>query len=181
MKVKNYTEEIPAIEGVTVQLVENILTVTKDKASVKRNFAHPKIKLKVDTNKVTIVIADMTKREKTSLGTLRAHIKNMMQGVQEPFVYKLKICSGHFPMNVAISNNQLIIKNYIGEKVPRILTLREDVDVKVDGEIITVISPNKESAGQTAGAIEILCSRSGFDKRIFQQGIYITEKAGKAV
>jgi large subunit ribosomal protein L6 len=181
MRVKDYNEELELPEGVNAQLNEALLTVTKDKASVERSFRHPKITLRLEGNKVRFVIPIMTKREKTALGTFKAHVRNMAQGVQEPFVYKLKVCSGHFPMNISMNNGGIVVKNFIGEKVPRVLKIREGVDVKIDGDVITVSCPDKELAGLTAGSIEKLCSRPGFDKRIFQQGIYITEKAGKQI
>jgi large subunit ribosomal protein L6 len=105
----------------------------------------------------------------------------MMNGVIEPFVYTLKVCSGHFPMNISYSNNTFTVKNFIGEKIPRVLGIRQGVDLVLNGEEITVTSINKELAGQTAASIETLCKRSGFDRRIFQQGIFITSKAGKQV
>ena len=84
-------------------------------------------------------------------------------------------------MNVSLNNDELQIKNFFGEKIPRILKIKEGADVKVEGEIITIESMDKEKAGQIAADIETLTKRSGFDRRIFQDGIYIIEKAGKEV
>jgi large subunit ribosomal protein L6 len=181
MNVKNYKEEVNVNEGISAKVEGTVLTVSKDKATVTRDFRHPKLTISAEGNKISINIPLMTKREKTMLGTYRAHIRNMLAGVEEPFVYKLKVCSGHFPMNLSITKEELSVKNFIGEKVPRVLKIIEGVDVKLDGDVITVTSTDKEKAGRIAGAIELLCKRPGFDNRIFQQGIYIMEKAGKAV
>jgi large subunit ribosomal protein L6 len=181
MKVKDYTEEIEIPDGTTVQLDGGILTVSKEKETVKRNFANQKIKIKKEGNKIILHVPLMTKKEKTMLGTFTAHMRNMIAGVNKAFVYKLKVCSGHFPMNISVSGRELSVKNFTGEKVPRTLKIRESVEVHVEGDNITVKSSDKEKAGQVAGAIELLCKRPGFDKRVFQQGIYITEKAGKQV
>ena len=48
--------------------------------------------------------------------------------------------------------------------------------VTVQGDKITVESPNKEDAGQTASEIELLTRISKKDPRVFQDGIYIIEK-----
>jgi len=53
--------------------------------------------------------------------------------------------------------------------------------VTVDGHFIIVESVNKENAGQTAASIEKLTRRAAFDKRVFQDGIFIIEKDGKPV
>ena len=105
----------------------------------------------------------------------------LMQGVSENYVYRLKICSGHFPMTVNAKDGVFTVKNFIGERIPRTYKLMDNVDVKVEGDIVLVSSPNKEIAGQTAASIEQLCRRPGFDSRIFQDGIYMIEKAGKKV
>ncbi len=181
MKMKAYKEEIEIPDGISVALEnENkVLVVSKGKFNLKRMFFDPRLRLEIAGNTIVVHIPVFTRSEKMQLGTFRAHIKNMLKGVSDPFVYKLKVCAGHFPMNIALSGKQLSVKNFVGEKVPRILVIKEGVDVKVEGADITVTSPNKELAGQTASAIELLCRRPGFDPRIFQQGIFITEKAGK--
>jgi large subunit ribosomal protein L6 len=105
----------------------------------------------------------------------------MIKGATEGHVYKLKVCSGHFPMNVAVAGKDFVVKNFLGEKKPRQVAIKEGVDVKVEGEIVTVESCDKELAGQTAADIETLTRITNRDLRIFQDGIYITEKDGKPV
>ena len=104
-------------------------------------------------------------------------MKNMVKGVVEPFQYKVKICSGHFPMNVSMSGQELIVKNFLGEAVPRRIMMPEGTKVKVNGTEIDISSANKELAGQAASRIENLCRITNRDRRIFQDGLYITEKA----
>ena len=120
-----------------------------------------------------------SKKEKAVVLAYKSHILNSVGGCKKPYVYKLKICSGHFPMNVSVQGREFMVKNFLGEKFPRKLHLKENVDVKVDGEIITVESNYKERAGQTAADIEQLTKIRGRDLRIFQDGIWIINKDGK--
>ena len=137
--------------------------------------------IKIESSQITISYEKTGKKQKTQLFTTRAHIKNMIKGVQEGYTYKLKICSGHFPMNVSLKGNKIEIKNFIGEKVPRTLILKDGAKVEIKGDIIDVSGINKEIVGQTAASIEKLTKRPGFDKRIFQDGIYIIEKPDKKI
>src|SRR3989344_1644060 len=73
------------------------------------------------------------------------------------------------------------IKNVLGEKIPRKVNLMPGAAVKVDGSTITVESPDIEKAGQVAADIEQATRRPGFDRRIFQDGIYIIEKEGEQI
>ena len=173
MKVKNYVEEIELPQGVTAQLINNVLHIKGKNGEIKREF---KVAIVIEGNVIKLNVPLLRKNEKTVVSTMASHINNMILGAQQNYVYKLKICSGHFPMNVAVSNTEFTIKNFIGEKKPRLLKLVKGVQVKVEGEVIVVESNSVELAGMTAGAIERLASRPGFDKRVFQQGIFITDK-----
>ena len=113
------------------------------------------------------------------VGTAKAHIKNMIKGVTEGHVYKMKICSGHFPMTVTVTGQELLIKNFFGEKFPRRIKFDNSVKVKVDGQEVVIESPNKDAASHCAAAIEQITKRSNFDRRVFMDGIYITHKDGK--
>ena len=169
--------EIELVEGVTANLEGTTLKVKGPKGEVERNFAHPRINVTIEGSKIILKSAKATKREKTILGSYNAHMKNMVKGVVEPFQYKVKICSGHFPMNVSMSGQELIVKNFLGEAVPRRIMMPEGTKVKVNGTEIDISSASKELAGQAASRIENLCRITNRDRRIFQDGLYITEIA----
>ncbi len=171
--------EIP--EGVDVKLNDDIFEVSGQKGTLKRMIKNPKITFDIKENQIILSAKKSTKMGKKAINTYKAHLKNLFTGAKEGYIYKLKICASHFPMNVSVENNTLIIKNFIGEKTPRRLKLKEGVSVKVDGSEILVEGVDKELVGQTAADIENLTKRPGFDKRVFQDGIYIIEKAGKII
>ena len=168
-------------QGVTATIQGTLLIVKGPKTQVSRDFLHPKVKVAIDGGKITLFAAKATKREKTIMGAFESHITNMVQGVTAPYVYTLKVCSGHFPITVTVSGQELIIKNFLGESVPRKIQFPSGVSIKVSGAEITVESADKELAGQTAAKIENVCRITGRDIRIFQDGCYIISKAGEAV
>jgi len=181
MKVKNFRVEIEIPEGVSVELKDGTLAIKGEKGEVTREFIDPIIKLSKEDSKIVISAPVATKREKKKANTFAAHIRNMIRGTTDGHKYVLKICSGHFPMNVSVSGNEFIVKNLLGEKYPRKLKIRENVKVSVQGSEVIVESVYKEAAGQTAADIERLTRRPGYDKRIFQDGIYIINKDGKEI
>lgn len=174
------TKEIELPEGVSVSSDKNILLVKGPKGEVKRVIQR-NISIRTDNKKVVLESEKGTKEYKKAIGSLVAHIKNMIKGSLQNHTYSLKICSGHFPMNISISGKKLTVKNFLGEKVPRVLQLKEGADVKVEGDMLYVTSPSKEIAGQISAGIEQLTRRPGYDTRIFQDGIYIINKDGKEI
>ena len=178
MKIK-LEQKIEMPSGVTAAVANEILTIKGPKGEVSKELKYPLITLKAADNSVLISCSKGTKRQKRVINTFVANVKNMVQGVQEPYQYLLKICSGHFPMNVSISGEQMIIKNFLGEKSPRTVKLKKGVSVKIEGDQISVESADKELAGQMASDIELLTAKRNRDLRIFQDGIYMIQKAGK--
>ncbi len=171
------TKTIPVPSEVTVALQGRVLAIKGPKGEDEREFSYPAIKVSSKEGSIVLHVEKATKREKRMIGTYESHIKNMIKGAQENFIYKLKICSGHFPMNVSVSGNSIAVKNFLGEKHPRKVDFSAKVAVKINGAEIEVSSVSKELAGQTAGKIEKLCAITNRDRRIFQDGIYITHKA----
>ena len=177
------TEELEIIEEVTIGLDRdtNTFKIKGPKGELEKVFNNPKVIPKIEGNKVIFESEKGTQKEKKEMKTIKAHLNNLMRGVKEGHVYKLKVCSGHFPMTVSVKGNVFEVKNFIGEHVPRTTQIPEGVNVKVDGQIIVVDGINKDVVSQTAGKIEQSTRRSGFDKRIFQDGIYIIEKDSKKI
>lgn len=172
-------EEIEIPDGITAAIEKGMLSIKGKKGESKRILRNPKIVVSKSGNNIIIESKNGTKRDKTLIGSLKAHIKNMVHGVQEGYKYKLKICSSHFPMNVSIANKEFIVKNFLGESIPRKFKLQEGASVKIEGAEVIVESHDKEIAGQTAASIEQLCRITDKDRRVFQDGIYITLKPGR--
>ncbi len=173
------TKEIDLPESVNASVNGWFLLIKGPKGEINRYFKQHTVSIKINNKKILLESERMTKKDKKIIRSLSAHIKNMIRGSQQNHTYTLKICSGHFPMNVSVSGNKFVVKNFLGEKLPRTLSLKEGVNVKVEGELINITSANKEMAGQVSGDIEQLTRRPGYDNRIFQDGIYIINKDGK--
>lgn len=175
------TEKIKIPEGVTVEIVGNVIKAKGPKGENERTFAHPKIGVSKDDKNIILISKKPTKREKTMLNSFRAHIRNLLKGVNEGFLYKLKMCFSHFPMNVSIEKDDILIKNFLGEKIPRTSKIMPGVQVKVEGSFIIVEGVDKENTAVTASRIEQATRITKRDRRIFQDGCFLIEKAGKPV
>lgn len=178
---KNISREIKIPEGVQVELNGKEIVVKAEGKELKRKFDIPNVEISVDSGIVKLNAEKATKREGKLMGTSAAHIKNMLDGIKENYVYKLEVCSVHFPMNVKAEEGKVVIKSFLGEKQDRISRIPKNVKVDVKGNQIEVSSYDKEAAGQTAANLEKATRLKGRDRRIFQDGIYITEKPGRAI
>ena len=172
-------EKVLVPENVSLEIEGDTISLKGEKGELIRIFKNPNIKIEKKESNLVFLAKKATKREKKMVKTFKSHLKNMIRGVNEGIAYKLKICSGHFPMNVTVEGNKFVVKNFLGEKYPRTLNIKEGVQVKVDGNDVIIESANKEIAGQVAADIEQLTKVKNRDKRIFQDGIYIVEKDGK--
>lgn len=178
-KLKKMQEELEIPSGINTIIRGNEITLSKGDKKLKR-ILNNRINIKVEGNKIVLSTNKATKREKKILYTLKAHIKNSFDGLINGFKYKLQAVSVHFPMTVEVdkTNNQLLVKNFLGEKKPRVITIIPGVEVKVNKEHIEVESADIEKAGQVAANIEKGTKVRFRDRRIFQDGIFITEKPG---
>lgn len=167
-KIEKYLD-LP--DGVKASLEGILLTVEGPKGKTSKIFNAPNISLVVEDGKIAIKASRNTKRERQRIGTFNAHIKNMIIGVVDGHARKLKICSSHFPMTVAVNGDDFSVKNFCGEKTPRQIKLPEGVKVKVEGMEVEVSGCDKEMVGNVASSIEHLTKRTRFDRRIFQDGI----------
>ena len=179
MKIAEMVQKIEILDGIEIRLEGNLVKVKGPKGELQRNYASNTIKISKEEGVVMLKAKNATKREKTMMNTFKAHIKNMLRGVVEGHKYELKICSGHFPMNVSITGKEISVKNFLGEKVPRTFKIDKDIIVKLEGDKITVEGIDIEKCGQCAANIEKLTRITNRDRRIFQDGIWITSKSGK--
>jgi large subunit ribosomal protein L6 len=181
MAKKDMKEEIAVPSGVTAVHSGKEIKISGKKGTVSKRFISPNVKVTVEGDRIVLEAKAATKKEKAVFNAYKAHLKNAFKGVTEGHVYKLLVCSGHFPINVSFSKGEIIIKNFFGERTPRVVKIDPLVSVKVDAKDIVLESADREIVGQAAAKIETATRRPGFDRRVFQDGIYITEKCGKAI
>ncbi len=169
-------------EGITVEVKDryNIVVKKADKM-LSRKMANKLVSFAIENHEVIFKAVGATRTEFKVIRTFEAHLRNMFRGVSEGHTYKLKICNSHFPINAAVNNGVFEVKNFLGEKFARLYKLKPGVSVKIQGSEITVHSNDKELAGLTAGALEQLTKVRNKDRRVFQDGIYITIKDNKAI
>ena len=168
-------------EGVGASMNGNTVTLAKDGQSLSREFRHHSVEIR-QTDSAIEVFCNLPRRaDKAIAGTWAAHLRNMVRGVDEGFEYRLKAVYSHFPMTLKVDGSTLTITNLFGERVPRQASLPwtpAEVTVKVENKTEVVVSGiDKEKVGQTSANIERACRIRGRDRRVFQDGVYIGEKA----
>ena len=176
---KPIIKEIEIPEGVEVSLERNTLIAKGPIGENSKEFNFGKLDVEIKGNKIILSHQKATKREKKIINTFAAHIKNILQGTIKKFEYTLKMCYVHFPFTVKIEKNVATIKNFLGEKVEKKVSLSKGAEIEIQGDIITIKSIDKEIAGQAAASLESSTRIKGKDRRVFQDGIYITNKCGK--
>ena len=84
-------------------------------------------------------------------------------------------------MNVSFdkTKNEIIIKNLIGEKHPRTVSIPQQVEVEIKMPHIKLSGHNIEIVGQIAANLEKATKIRYKDRNKFQDGIFITKKPGK--
>ena len=179
-KLDHVSHGIGLAEGSSASIADSVVTVSNDGKSLSREFRHPKVTVR-EADSGLEVFCDLPRRkDKAIAGTWAAHLRNMVKGVEEGFEYKLRAVYSHFPMTLKVEGNKMTISNLFGEKVPRVAKLPwspSEVEVKVENKTeVTVKGSDREKVGQTAANIERACKIRNRDRRVFQDGIYITSK-----
>ena len=181
VKLDHIKHVIELSDGVGASISDNVVTLSKDGTSLAREFASGRLSVTMNDGNVE-VFCDLPRRKERALaGTWAAHLRNMNKGLSEGFEYRLKAVYSHFPMTLKVEGSVLTINNLFGERVPRKAELPwtpAEVTVKVENKTEVVVSgADKEKVGQTSANIERACRIRGRDRRVFQDGIYIVEKA----
>lgn len=178
---KDLERVIEIDSGVEVLINGKNFTVKGNGKELAREFDIGKIRAKVEDGKIILSAKAASKRESKMMGTISAHLKNMIKGVLEDFVYELEVCNVHFPMNVKLEGKKVVIKSFLGETTVREASVVDGVKVDISGSKITVTGADIEACGQVSANLEKATRLQGRDRRIFQDGIFITKKPYKVI
>lgn len=174
VQIVENTVEIP--DDVNLTLHGKKVAVTGDNGTVERDFSHAKLNIDYEDRVLRIWVENPRKKERALVGTLSSHVRNMIKGVTEGFTYRLKIVFIHFPMNIQVQGNRVIINNFIGEQNVRKAKIMPNVQITMDGDDIIVTGNDIENVGQTAANIQQATHIRNKDLRKFLDGIYVYMK-----
>lgn len=169
------TAEIP--DGVTVSMDGTRVVVTGPKGTLTRDMRFPGIAIAIDDGTVTVSTVVTRKRVVAMVGTLASHIRNMCRGVSEGYEYRMKVVFSHFPIQLKLQGTTLVIDNFLGEKQSRYARIEPGVAAQVGNDAVTLTGIDKEKVGNSAANIEHATRIRNRDPRVFQDGIYIVERA----
>ncbi len=178
---KEYNLEIEIPEGTTCEFVDRTFKCKKGDVSLEKVIFIPGTEIKIEGNKVLFNCKKGNKKDIAIIKTNVSHVENMFKGLCEKFVYELEICTVHFPMTVKVEEQNLVISNFLGEKINRIAKIFPEVEVEVEGQKIIISGSDIEKTGQTAANIEKATKVQNKDRRIFQDGIFMTSKPGGGI
>lgn len=163
----------------SIEVRGTTVTARGPKGSATRTFPASVLAIRVQGAEVELRLELPVERKasKALLHTWEAHVRNLLTGVTLGFEAKMKAVAAHFPMKVAVKDSTLLIENFLGEKHPRSAPLVPGVAAEVQGEFVVLTGADIEQVGQSAANIERATRIRDYDPRVFQDGIYIVERA----
>jgi len=94
--VKEIARQVEIPEGVAVTVDGNIITVKGPKGEISRQLSYPEIEIRKEESHLVVNSRLDRKRQRAMVGTLAAHICNMIKGVTEGYEYKMRSCHSTF-------------------------------------------------------------------------------------
>lgn len=134
--------------GTEVVVSDSTVTVKAKGGTLKRPV-HPEVVISVANGEVAVRPARETRLARALWGTYAAHVRNMIEGVNHPFVKKLLVEGIGYKAELA--GKQL--KLAIGFSHPVLIAIPDGLTVAVDKNIITVSGADKEQVGQFSASV----------------------------
>ena len=164
-----------AVGNTDVSVSGGTLTVKGTKGTLTKRV-HPTIDIQVAPEGVMVTPKDHSRLAKALTGTFASHVKNMVQGVETPYNKKLIMEGVGYKMEV--KGKDVVLTVGFSHTVS--LPIPEEVSAKVEKNIMTLESANKESVGQFAANIRRVKPPEPYlGKGIRYEGEVVRRKQGK--
>lgn len=172
-----FSKELQIPQDVTLEVSADSVVAKGPKGEVVKKFKMNKgIKVEKVDSKVKVSSESERRAVKAEVGAITAHIRNAIDGATKGYTYRMRVIYSHFPVTVKIEGDKIMVSNFLGERVPRIARILGKTQVKIEQQDLTITGSDLDEVSQTAANIEQTCRIVGYDKKVFQDGIYITSK-----
>ena len=176
-QIENSAVEIQIPKDVKVNLKGGMLQVQGPLGKVYKNFKKIPVLIQINDNKILLRKTGERKKYQAILNTAKSLIQTLCTGVVDGFTIKMKIVYSHFPVTVKIEGKKVLIKNFQGERAPRISMIKGDTKVVVKGDDVIITGPVLTDVSQTAANIQLKSKVKNKDHRVFLDGIYRYSKS----
>lgn len=168
-------QEIQIPQGVKVTQNGVVLSVVGPKGTLTKNFRDD-ITITITDKVINLNIKRNDKFSKSLWGTYASHIKNMIKGVETPYIKKLILEGIGFKSEVKGKE----IHFALGFSHPVIVTIPEGITVTAEKNNITVTGIDKELVGSFTAAVRALKKPEPYKgKGMRYEGEVIRRKQGK--
>jgi len=174
--------DVTVPDGVTLKVSARIITVTGPRGTLVKDMKHLPLDMRYDESKKVLRIERWftSGKQTASIRAACSHIDNMIIGVTKGFRYKMRFVYAHFPINVSIvKDTKIEIRNFLGEKVVRVVDALEGVKVSRSTDIkdeIVLEGNSIDNVSRTCASVQQICAVKRKDIRKFLDGIYVSNK-----
>ncbi|MDO8339375.1 MAG: 50S ribosomal protein L6 [Candidatus Burarchaeum sp.] len=165
------SESVKLPEGVKAQLEASTLVLSGKGGKVSRSFDARTLKMEVKGSEVVLQSVSVP-----MINTYKTHVMNMAKGAGEGYSVLMKTVHSHFPMSFEVKGRELLVKNFLGEKMPRHAPIAGEVKLEAKGQEVRITGASKDDVGQTVANIKTALRIRKRDSRVFQDGLYVTEE-----
>jgi large subunit ribosomal protein L9e len=164
------------------------VTVKGPRGELKKDLKHLAVSFEKpakSNNTILISLHHGNRKNVAALRTVKSLIQNMIVGVTKGYKYKMRYVYAHFPINVNIDKNketglgEVEIRNFIGEKIVRRVTMHPGVEVETSSNVkdeIVLTGNSLENVSQSAADIQQICRVRNKDIRKFLDGLYVSDR-----
>ncbi|KAG9006638.1 hypothetical protein FRB94_000564 [Tulasnella sp. JGI-2019a] len=182
------TETVVIPKGVTAHVDARIVTITGPRGKLVRDLHHISMDIRLINSKkadklpiIHLAVWNGVRKHVACLRTIKSGIENMIKGVTQGFLYKMRLVYAHFPINCIIQEEgrAVEIRNFLGEKIVRRVAMLEGVEIsesKAQKDELILQGNDINNVSQSAASIKGSCLVRNKDIRKFLDGIYVSEK-----
>lgn len=165
-------------EGVQVSIDEHSIVVRGPKGELKQQF-RSRIQFEIKDSQVIVTVEHPDNRKSRELwGLSRVLLANMIEGVTKGFEKKLELIGVGY--RASLSGKKLVLN--VGYSHPVEFLIPENIEVKVDKNIIMISGINKQQVGEVAARIRSVKKPEPYKgKGIKYIDEVIRRKAGKVM
>jgi large subunit ribosomal protein L6 len=170
-------KEIKIPAGTEVVVTQGEVSV-KGKGGTLTRALHPAIAVAVENGEVKVTPKDNSRLARALWGTYAAHMRNMIAGVNTPFVKRLQVEGIGY--KAELSGKQL--KLTVGFSHPVVVSVPDGLTVAVEKNIIVVTGADKDQLGEFAASVRAVKKPEPYKgKGIRYEGEVVRMKQGKKV